>query len=169
SASEREELLSSFSHGAVTEYGDEDTVVSLFESTASLYGERCALTFGDKSQSYRDLNERSNMIGHYLRGTYGIVGDDLIGIMTDRSDLMIAGILGILKSGAGYVPIDPDYPMDRRLYMLQDSGVKCVLVVGGEGHGLGGEVPEVDLLELLANSVPASAANLPALNKPSDI
>ncbi|MEZ2339481.1 AMP-binding protein, partial [Mucilaginibacter sp. RCC_168] len=88
----------------------------------------------DIEMSYAELNIRSNQLGHYLLRRYQMKKDDLIGIIADRSEWMIVLILGILKSGGGYVPVDPEYPEDRQRYMLEDSAVRCVLTIGSEGH-----------------------------------
>ncbi|MFH6996250.1 AMP-binding protein, partial [Flavobacterium sp. FlaQc-48] len=79
--------------------------------------------------SYKELDQRSNQLGHYLR-EQGVEPDDLVGICLERSLEMLIGILGILKSGGAYVPIDPEYPTDRIDYMLKDASIGLVLSSG---------------------------------------
>jgi amino acid adenylation domain-containing protein len=76
--------------------------------------------------SYRKLNEKSNQLAHLLIEK-GVLADDIIGIMIDRSIEMIIGLLGILKSGGAYLPIEPDYPGERINYILADSGAKMLV------------------------------------------
>jgi amino acid adenylation domain-containing protein len=89
----------------------------------------CALPilFEQTELTYRELNERSNQLAHYLRDNYDIQPDDLIGIKQERSEWMIVSILGALKSGGAYVPIDPQYPQERIDYIEKDTNCKvCV-------------------------------------------
>ncbi|MHB9148348.1 MAG: amino acid adenylation domain-containing protein, partial [Candidatus Amoebophilus sp.] len=77
--------------------------------------------------SYRDLNERANRLANYLKQTYDIKPDDLIALCLDRSEQMLIAILGVLKVGGAYVPMDPSYPDDRVAYLLGDTNAKVVL------------------------------------------
>ncbi|NIM15215.1 MAG: amino acid adenylation domain-containing protein [Candidatus Aminicenantes bacterium] len=76
--------------------------------------------------TYKELNRKSDQLAHLLQSK-GVGPDSIVGIMVNPSIEMIAGILGILKAGAGYLPIDPDYPRERVSYMLSDSGAKVLL------------------------------------------
>ncbi|WP_034893922.1 non-ribosomal peptide synthetase [Gillisia sp. Hel_I_29] len=123
---EREELLDVFNATAF-DYPRDKTVVELFEEQVSKTPEAIAVVYEEERLSYEELNRRSNQLAHYLQAHYTIEPDDLVGIMLPRSSWMIVGILGILKSGGAYVPIDPDYPEDRIAYMLEDSKCKVLL------------------------------------------
>jgi amino acid adenylation domain-containing protein len=85
-----------------------------------------ALTFQDQVLSYRELNARANQLAHHLR-SLGIGADTMVGICLQRSVEMVVGLLGIVKAGAAYVPLDPDYPRDRLEYMIRDAGVPVLL------------------------------------------
>ncbi|MER5733146.1 amino acid adenylation domain-containing protein [Streptomyces sp. NPDC002138] len=76
--------------------------------------------------SYRELDERANRIAHHLIAQ-GAGRDQLIGLCVERGAAMAAGLLGIMKAGAAYLPLDPAYPADRLAYMLEDSGARIVL------------------------------------------
>src|SRR5262249_23741378 len=76
--------------------------------------------------SYRELNQRSNQLAHYLRGLGG-GAEKLGGICSSRSREMMGGLLGVLKAGGAYVPLDPGYPKDRLAYMLEDSGITVLI------------------------------------------
>jgi len=98
----------------------------LFESQAERSPEAVALVFEDQSLSYRQLNEQANRVAHYLI-EQGIRSDQLVALCMERSPQMIVGLLGILKAGAGYLPLDPDYPTERLAYMIDDAGVRLLL------------------------------------------
>lgn len=108
-------------------YPDQDTVVSLFEATAKKWPGNIAISCGDTNITYAVLNQLTNRFAHYLRETYNIRPDDLVGIKLVRSEWMIITIIGILKAGAAYVPIDPTYPESRIKYIEQNSGSRTII------------------------------------------
>ncbi|UII33613.1 amino acid adenylation domain-containing protein [Fulvivirga ulvae] len=122
---EREHLLSQFDHRSVS-YPESSTIVSLFASQVSLYPEQTAIVYGEVHMSYSSLDQASNRVAHMLMAHGGRPGD-LIGLLTGRSHETIIGILGILKMGGVYVPVDVNYPAKRIQYILEDSGVDLVL------------------------------------------
>jgi amino acid adenylation domain-containing protein len=83
-------------------------------------------TFNGGHLSYKELNEKAEQLAALLIDK-GIRPDTIVGIMVERSMEMMVGILGILKAGGAYLPIDPDYPEERKQYILKDSGVKILL------------------------------------------
>ncbi|WP_432406648.1 AMP-binding protein [Wukongibacter sp. M2B1] len=117
---------------AVKEYNDTyeaieyDTLHELFIEQVSRTPQNTAVIFEDESITYEKLHERSNQIAHYLNEC-GIDRKDLIGVIAERSIDTIANILGILKCGAAYVPVDPEYPEKRRKYILENSNCKLLL------------------------------------------
>ncbi|WP_189457677.1 AMP-binding protein, partial [Aquimarina muelleri] len=120
-------LLEDFNATEV-DYPKENTIVDLFLEQVSKTPEAIAVIFEGEELSYKELDNRSNQLGHYLQDQ-GVEPDDLVGICLDRSLEMLIGILGILKSGGAYVPIDPEYPKDRIDYMLDDAGIRLVLSI----------------------------------------
>ncbi|MRX40046.1 amino acid adenylation domain-containing protein [Flavobacterium sp. LC2016-23] len=110
-----------------TAYPEDKTLVDLFEDQVAKTPENRAVVYENKSFTYREINEQANQLGHYLRANYQIQTDDLIGIKLDRSEKMIITLLGILKSGAAYVPIDKSYPQERIAYIEKDSNCKLVI------------------------------------------
>lgn len=98
----------------------------LFEDQAARHPDRIAIEQEDRRWTYAQLNVRANQLAHYLRKR-GVGPDTLIGICADRSMDLIVGLLGVLKSGGAYVPMDPTYPAQRLSFMLRDSGVKVLL------------------------------------------
>ncbi|TCN17538.1 non-ribosomal peptide synthetase [Mesobacillus foraminis] len=106
------------------------TIHELFEEQVRKTPDLIAVAFGDKQLTYRELNAKANQLAWLLRER-GTVREELVGIMLDRSPEMIVGILGVLKAGGAYVPIDPSYPLERICYILEDSGVQCLLTQKG--------------------------------------
>ncbi|WP_342332934.1 amino acid adenylation domain-containing protein [Pedobacter sp. FW305-3-2-15-E-R2A2] len=129
SAAEREQLLSDF-NATDAPYPADQTLVSLFKEQVLLRPSAIAVVYQEKALSYAEVDAASNRLAHYLLSAHVIGKDTLIGIRLERSEWMILVILGILKSGGAYVPIDPEYPQDRVDYIVGDSG--CVLVIDSE-------------------------------------
>ncbi|QHI35943.1 Tyrocidine synthase 3 [Kordia antarctica] len=103
------------------------TLVALFEKQAAQNPLSKALTFRNRSWSFEELKHASDALAATLIHHQGIQKNDLIGLMMNRSDQMIVALLAILKTGAGYVPLDPNYPLDRLHYMINDSAIKLVV------------------------------------------
>src|SRR5713226_961607 len=101
-------------------------IQQLFEAQVEQTPDAPAVGFEDQSLSYRELNERANQLAHRLRANE-VGAETLVGICVERSLEMIVGVLGILKAGAAYVPLDPNYPRERLNLILQDAGVSLVL------------------------------------------
>jgi amino acid adenylation domain-containing protein len=110
-----------------TDYPLDRTLVDLFERQVAQNSDRLAVVFESQSLTYQQLNQQANQLAHYLIQNHQIQPDTLISICVERSVEMIVGILGILKAGAAYVPIDPNYPQDRMHWILQDSGTSVLL------------------------------------------
>ncbi len=114
-------------------YPDQATVHSLFEEQVLKTPDNIAIVYGDQHLTYRELNERSNQVARHIRFVYEdrtgsfLDADTLVGICVERSLEMIVGILGILKSGGAYVPIDPECPRERCAYILENTGAVIVL------------------------------------------
>ncbi|WP_234737002.1 non-ribosomal peptide synthetase [Tellurirhabdus bombi] len=107
-------------------YPKNTPVHQLIAQTAARYPDKTALVFKDKSMSYQELNTRANQLAHYLLAE-GVEVGDVIGLVLDRSPELLIALLAILKAGAAYVPLDPDYPQDRIAFMMEDSGAKMLL------------------------------------------
>ncbi|CAN2534218.1 Linear+gramicidin+synthase+subunit+B [Methylocapsa aurea] len=98
----------------------------LFEAQAARDPEAVALVYEGAQLSYGELNERANRLAHHLR-TLGVGPDVIVGLCVERSFEMIVALLGALKAGGAYLPIDPDYPKDRIAYMIADAAPALVL------------------------------------------
>lgn len=85
-----------------------------------------AAVFEDQQVSYRELNERSNQLAHHLQ-ILGVTPEVLVGICVDRSLEMLISILGVLKAGGAYIPLDPTYPQARLQFMLEDAQISLLV------------------------------------------
>ncbi|HLK62423.1 MAG TPA: amino acid adenylation domain-containing protein [Bryobacteraceae bacterium] len=103
-----------------------DTVIRRFEDQVARTPGAIALRFQGQTTTYRELNAKANQLAHYLREC-GIGPEQLVGVRLERSDLQVAAVLAILKSGAAFVPIDADYPAARVNYILADTRVPVFL------------------------------------------
>ena len=96
----------------------------LFEAQAERTPEAVAVETAGERISYRELDERANRLAAYLHSR-GIRLEDRVGVSMERSTEMIVALLGVLKAGAAYLPLDPTYPQERLAFMVQDADVKC--------------------------------------------
>ena len=101
-------------------------VHELFEEQVELTPDAVAVVCGEDSLTYSELNRRANQLAHYLIGEE-IGPEDVVGIALPRSLELIVGWLGVLKAGAAYLPLDPEYPEERLSFMLADVRPKAVL------------------------------------------
>ncbi|MEP7252799.1 MAG: amino acid adenylation domain-containing protein [Ginsengibacter sp.] len=124
-AAEEDQLLKAFNNTA-SGYPKDKTITGLFEEQATKTPQSIALVYEEEELTYRELNERSNRLARYLQKK-GVKEETLVPICIERGIGMMVGILGILKSGGAYVPIDPEYPQDRISYMLEDTAVGVIV------------------------------------------
>ncbi|MDP4196680.1 MAG: amino acid adenylation domain-containing protein, partial [Bacteroidota bacterium] len=116
-------------------YPDKLSVHECFENLALQMPDATAVRFRKDEQSqiieltYQQLNNKANKFAHYLK-RFNLQKEDLVGIITERSVEMIVAILGVLKAGAAFVPIDPANPKDRISYIINDAAIR-LLVYGG--------------------------------------
>ncbi|PBP81277.1 non-ribosomal peptide synthetase, partial [Pseudomonas syringae] len=141
---ERQQLLESWNTPHALQ-ADDTLIHRTFEAWVVAQPNAVALHYEDRTLTYAELNTRANQVAHYLLGL-GVQPDDRVAICVERSLEMIVGLLGVLKAGAGYVPIDPAYPAERIAYQLQDSAPMAVLA-DAAGLALLGtfDGPRVDL------------------------
>ena len=102
------------------------TLPELFEAQVERTPEAIAVVYQDRRLTYSELNRRANQLAHLLIGK-GIGPEDTVALALSRSTEMIVGLLGILKAGAAYLPLDPNYPQNRLAFMVQDTKPTCML------------------------------------------
>ncbi len=125
SQKEKEKVLIDFNNTNVS-YNDTN-VINLFYDQVSKTPNAVAVTFDDTSLTYQELNEKSNQFANYLKNVHDIGLNDLIGLRLEQSEKLIIAILGVLKIGAAYVPIDTSYPKKRAQLILDDSKCKTCI------------------------------------------
>ncbi|WNV78293.1 amino acid adenylation domain-containing protein [Bacillus atrophaeus] len=125
-SNDERKLITEKFNNTKTEYPKGKTIQKLFEEQAERMPDQLAVVYEGQQLTYGELNKRANQLARTLQAE-GVEPDQLVGIMVERSLEMIVGILGTLKAGGAYIPIDPDYPEERIRYMLDDSGAKLLL------------------------------------------
>jgi amino acid adenylation domain-containing protein/non-ribosomal peptide synthase protein (TIGR01720 family) len=131
SPGERHRILHEFNH-PMGSNADEGTVMTFFESQAERTPDNVALKYGNDQMSYRELDERADNIASFLWNNQRMGPGDLVGVMLRRGEDLVPAVFGILKAGAAYVPIDPDYPQERIRTIIMDAGLKIILTGGDQ-------------------------------------
>ncbi|MCK4260903.1 MAG: amino acid adenylation domain-containing protein, partial [Halanaerobiales bacterium] len=122
---ERRQILYEF-NDTKTEFCNDRTMYQLIEKEAEKNPDKVALKYINREVTYLELNQNANQLARILQAK-GLQSDQLVGILLDRSPLMVESILAIWKAGGGYIPIDPNYPMSRITGILSDSETVAVL------------------------------------------
>jgi amino acid adenylation domain-containing protein len=143
--------------GTVRDFTSPDTLWSWFARQAARTPDHVALTDGRALVTYAEALAQADRIGRRLRAA-GVARGALVGLCSVRSAELVIGILGILRAGAAYLPLDPAYPIDRLQYMLADAQVAAVIV-----HGTDLALPHPCRLDLAALVAPETAAHSAAL------
>ncbi|MFF8812378.1 amino acid adenylation domain-containing protein [Streptomyces pactum] len=146
--------LAGAQRGPVVPYRSDATVHGLFEEQAARTPDRTAVIAADGTTlTFAQLDARANRVAHALRAR-GIAPGDRVAVLLERGPLTVPALLGVLKSGAAYVPVDPGYPADRIAFLLTDSRARAVLTgPGSPAPDVPGDVP-VLRADQLADSGP---------------
>jgi len=104
-----------------------DGVIRYFEQQVQKTPDRIALQFGDYIFTYRELNERANQLAHHLRDACKLTSQSRIAVMLDRSHLNVIAMIGVMKSGACYVPVDQHNTVQHIQHILNDAAIEVVL------------------------------------------
>ncbi len=106
------------------------TLPQVFEAQVERAPDATAIVFEGRQLTYRELNARANQIAHRLQ-SLGVGSETPVGVFMERSEQLVAALLGVMKAGAAYVPLDPGYPADRLAFMLADAEVPVLLTESG--------------------------------------
>jgi surfactin family lipopeptide synthetase A len=158
SKSEQQQILIDWNDTAVN-YPQDICLHKLVEAQVERTPDAIAVIYEDQQLSYQELNQKANQLAHHLLAI-GIQPEQLVGICVERSLDMLVGLLGILKAGAAYVPIDPSYPRDRIEYMLSDSQAKILITQ----QSLINQIPEYSGLTISLDAEQQKLAQASALN-----
>ncbi len=131
----------------------EACIHQLFESQVERSPDAIAIINQDEQLTYRELNNRANQLAHYLQA-HGVTTETLVAICVDKSVQLLVGLLGILKAGGTYIPLNPSYPHERRISKLKNAQVTLILTHSSMSDSLadcGAKVVSLDLeLEAIA-------------------
>ncbi len=152
SEDERHALVSGF-NDTDADYCREWTVVDLFEERAAARSDAMATVDGGRVLSYGELGAASSQLARYLIDQ-GIGPECVVGVCLERSQELIVALLAVLKTGAAYLPLDPDYPGDRLAFMLNDAQADAVVTV----RDLGETLPEFPMQAVLLDDQETVAA-----------
>ncbi|MCP5053433.1 MAG: amino acid adenylation domain-containing protein, partial [bacterium] len=153
---------------ALLSAGTPGTIVDLFQAQVEKTPDNIAVSFEDRQLSYRELNRKANQLAHYLltldvnAGPVQGPGSTPVGICVRRSLEMAVGILGILKTGGAYLPLDPDSPRSRLQFMLEDSSASVLLSQSHLLEGLSVSTGKVVCLDYDGEAIAEGSGENPA-------
>src|SRR5262249_24579060 len=102
------------------------TLPQLFAAQAAKTPDAVAVVFEGEQLSYGELDARANQLAHHLRAL-GVGAESVVGVCLERSPALVVALIGILKAGGGYLPLDPEYPAERLHYMMADTRLAVLL------------------------------------------
>src|SRR5580692_373889 len=108
------------------DYPRDSTIADQFKQQVAKTPDAIAIIAKDSQLTYRELDERSNRLARHLQ-TLGVKPDTLVGVAMGRSETLVVSLLAVLKSGAGYVPLDPIHPKERLSLIIDDSEMQILL------------------------------------------
>ncbi len=161
SEAERSTLVTTW-NATVAPWPEEGTIHGLFEAQASRDPEAVALAFEAREVRYGELDRRANQLAHRL-GKLGVAPDALVGISMERSPELVVAILGVLKAGAAWVPLDPGYPRERLAWMIEDSGIGVLLTQASVAPRLPAHGASVLCLEASLAAIASESETRPAV------
>ncbi|MET7511858.1 condensation domain-containing protein, partial [Streptomyces albidoflavus] len=143
---ERSLVLDTWNDTATELPADARSVTGLFEARAGRDPDRVALVCGDEVLSYAELDERANRLAHALIGR-GVGPESVVGLCLPRGTEMVTAVLAVWKAGAGYLPIDPEYPAGRISFMVADSAASLLISSGSAADAVPSDGPPVVVLD----------------------
>ncbi|MBC8756865.1 amino acid adenylation domain-containing protein [Kordia sp. YSTF-M3] len=120
-------LLVHTDNGTSTNFNSDETIVSLFEKQAAETPNQIAAVYKSSTLTYKELNDTANQFANYLRVEYDIAAGDFVAVKLERTEKLLITLLGILKAGAAYIPIDINYPKERIKYIENHSKSSLVI------------------------------------------
>jgi amino acid adenylation domain-containing protein len=132
-------------NATASDYPRNESISQVFAGVAQAIPDAPAVRFGGATLSFRDLDRSANHIARRLID-HGVARGDPVGLYMERCLPLPAAILGILKAGAAFVPLDPSYPRERLAFILADSGAKAIVTTAAHAHGLTAFAAEVILI-----------------------
>ena len=140
---ENQQILTEW-NATAADYPRDSSIAALFEAQAAETPDAAALTFGELTLTYAELNRRASRVANTLKSRNFAPGTPL-GICVERSPEMIIGLLAILKAGGAYLPLDANYPAERLRYIIKETETPLVLVSPQTRNAIPAEIPALDL------------------------
>jgi natural product biosynthesis luciferase-like monooxygenase protein/amino acid adenylation domain-containing protein len=153
-------LVSAWNDTAVT-YDREATVHALFEQRAAAAPDAIAVAHRHEQIAYRELDARANRLARHLVSE-GVAPGSLVGVSLYRGIDMVVAMLAVLKAGCAYVPLDPDYPRNRLLFIVKDAGLACL--ISEQASPIADAVPRTVLLDRDSRRISACDESAPPVN-----
>lgn len=154
-------------NNTASKYPSDKTLTQIFEEHVAGAPEQIALFTDSISLTYKELNERANQVAHYLISTCEVQHEELIAVCLDRDEWLIIAVLGILKAGAAYVPLDAAHPDTRLSYMINDSAAR-LLLTNEEYATRFQQVSDVDVIGIDSSAFRSALQALPAHSPTSE-
>ena len=167
SAAERRRLLIEW-NATAADYGRDRLLHELFEEQAAAAPQAMAVVFEETRLGYGELNARANQLARHLRGL-GVGPDVLVGVAIERSPDMLVALLGALKAGGAYLPLDPAYPRERLAFMIEDAAPLLVLTTQALRQRLPETTQTLRLDADWASIAEQAQDNLPARAQPQNL
>ena len=168
---EKEQILTNFNSTKIP-YPREKTIIQLFEEQVKKHSSETAVTFGNETLTYNELNEKVNQLAHFLKLNYQIKNGDIIGLFINKSLEMIIGMLAILKAGAAFLPLDFELPAKRLSYIMSNSNPNLILTnhkLSEEAKKLGINYLAIDLDSFFIYGNENNKKNLESQSTPEDL
>ncbi|WP_124020463.1 non-ribosomal peptide synthetase, partial [Flavobacterium tructae] len=159
---EEHQLLNVFNHTTAA-YPLDKTIVDLFTEQVKKTPAAIAVVCGDETLSYQELDAKSNDLALYLQNHYHVTSNDIVGLMLDRSIWSIISIIGTLKAGACYLPIDKEYPENRKSFLVKDANVKLLIIESESLFDVIEYAVPIFSIDVEFDSVLSQASSFPAL------
>ena len=169
--SNQKEILAEVSqwNNTKTAYFENKPVHQFVSENASAHPDKIALSFKEKSLSYKELNGRANQLAHFLIKS-NVQRGDSVALAIDRTEELLICLLAIMKTGAAYIPVDPEYPIKRIAYMLSDSATRVLISSEKyKGKFVSDGIKEIILEEIQDELIQGSQADPAVEVKGSDL
>ena len=149
------------SEGGKSSAGKDATVVGMFRKAVAQWPENTAVVYRDRKLTYRELDDITDRLAAILREKFDVRRESVVGIMIERSELMAIFPIAVMKAGGAYMPLDPHFPEERLMFMIEDAGVSIVLSDDGLAKSIvpafKGEVIDASVIDTLPEPAAAIA------------
>lgn len=168
SEEEERKLLHTFNETKV-DFNAPTTIKEAFEIIAETHPTAEAVRFGEHTFSYKELNETANKLAHHISESFGIIKGSRVGVLMEHSENTIISLLAIIKTGALFVPIDPNYPSERKNFIVKDANIELLLTDSENLLKIDFTVKNIFAVDINLPKTSAQIQNLATEISPSDL